>query len=104
MDSQTIRFLTPMRGATAIFIAVKHTLIWLPALWAAVLSRTALLERGYLCVDFFFVLSGFILMHVYGGTSTASWRSGACGRFLRARCARIYPLYLFALLAFALPV
>jgi peptidoglycan/LPS O-acetylase OafA/YrhL len=104
MNSQTIRFLTPMRGVAAVFIAVKHTLIWLPALWAAVLSRTALLGRSYLWVDFFFVLSGFILMHVYGGTSPASWRNGAYAQFLRARFARIYPLYLFALLAFAVPV
>jgi peptidoglycan/LPS O-acetylase OafA/YrhL len=43
-------------------------------------------------VSFFFVLSGFILTHVYEGLAT--WRER--GRFLRARFARLWPAHLFA--------
>jgi len=51
----------------------------------------ALVAKGYLWVEFFFALSGFILVHVYGGRAL-DYRS-----FLRARLARLYPLHLFML-------
>jgi len=51
--------------------------------------------RGYLGVDLFFVLSGFVLTHVYVESflSDSFWRS--TGAFLWARVARIYPVHLF---------
>ena len=55
----------------------------------------ALIERGGLGVDLFFILSGFILAHVYGPqveAKTFHWRS-----FIWARLARIYPLHLVCL-------
>jgi peptidoglycan/LPS O-acetylase OafA/YrhL len=55
--------------------------------------------RGYLWVEFFFALSGFILTHVYRARLTELWtRKGYLG-FLRARLTRLYPLHLFMLLA-----
>jgi peptidoglycan/LPS O-acetylase OafA/YrhL len=51
----------------------------------------ALVAKGYLWVEFFFVLSGFILTHVYGGQKLKYLA------FLRARLARLYPLHLFML-------
>ena len=58
-----------------------------------------LATRGYLWVEFFFVLSGFILTHVYGTRlrELLTWRGH--GDFLRARLIRLYPLHLFMLLA-----
>lgn len=57
----------------------------------------ALIERARLAVDFFFILSGFVLAHVYG----AQIREGLYShrRFLIARLARIYPAHI-AMLAF----
>lgn len=60
-------------------------------------SPPAWTQRGTLGVDLFFVLSGFVLCHVYAE------RAGQ-GRldvvdFFRARIARIYPLHLATLLA-----
>jgi len=52
----------------------------------------ALVAKGYLWVEFFFALSGFILTHVYGG------RALNYPAFLRARLARLYPLHLAMLL------
>jgi peptidoglycan/LPS O-acetylase OafA/YrhL len=49
------------------------------------------ITKGYLWVEFFFALSGFILVHVYGG------RPLRYGDFLKARLARLYPLHLFTL-------
>ncbi len=48
------------------------------------------LERLTHLVDFFFVLSGFVLMHTYGN-SVKSW--GDFGRFMQKRIARVYPLH-----------
>jgi len=51
--------------------------------------------RGYLAVDLFFLLSGFVLMHVYGRMAVT--RRGYL-RFLQIRLARIYPIHLLTLL------
>ncbi len=44
-----------------------------------------------LAVDFFFVLSGFVLSHAYGDSLKAGLRAG---RFMLMRLVRLYPLYL----------
>ena len=49
-----------------------------------------------LCVDFFFILSGFVIETSYGGRMRGV---GDYARFLRARFARIYPLHLLTVLA-----
>jgi peptidoglycan/LPS O-acetylase OafA/YrhL len=54
--------------------------------------------KGYLWVEFFFALSGFILTHVYGQrtgmfrTATGYWT------FLKSRLSRLYPVHVFTLL------
>jgi peptidoglycan/LPS O-acetylase OafA/YrhL len=69
---------------------------FLPQLDLATL--TPFFGRGYLAVDFFFLLSGFVIAHVYGtgfAQGVNSWRTYR--HFMSARFARIYPLHLFAL-------
>ena len=51
--------------------------------------------KGYLGVETFFVLSGFILSHVY--LQAAGDRRFRYGGFLWARVARVYPLHLLTL-------
>jgi len=57
-----------------------------------------LATRGYLWVEFFFVLSGFILTHVYWPRLKDLLRRSGYVAFLRARLIRLYPLHLFLLL------
>ncbi|TRX72858.1 acyltransferase family protein [Pseudomonas mangiferae] len=72
-----------LRGVAALAVALFH---WL------------LSFNGYLAVDFFLALSGFILAHRYlYGTD----RPGAYG-FVTARLARLYPMHLYGLLSYAL--
>jgi peptidoglycan/LPS O-acetylase OafA/YrhL len=54
---------------------------------------------GYVSVSLFFILSGFVLAYTYLDTKNES--SIAIPRFWVARFARVYPLYLFALIVSA---
>lgn len=87
-----IRSLTGLRGAAAVFVVFYH------ALHAGPDIAGLLLGRGYLCVDLFFVLSGYVMALNYkklfvDGGSFANYL-----KFLGLRLARIYPLYLIILL------
>ncbi len=55
----------------------------------------AAVAKGYLWVEFFFALSGFILVHVYGDRAHEFWRDRhAYVAFIQARLSRLYPLHL----------
>lgn len=54
--------------------------------------------KGYLWVEFFFALSGFVLTYVYAMRTKQFWRGSAYFDFLKARLARLYPLHLAMLL------
>jgi len=62
------------------------------------MAWTSLLERSRLGLDVFFILSGFILTHVYQRQYAEGRYSHR--RFLVARIARIYPMHLAALAVF----
>jgi peptidoglycan/LPS O-acetylase OafA/YrhL len=53
-----------------------------------------IIHGGYLAVQTFFVLSGFVLARTY---AHARWDRRSVGRFFTARFARIYPVYLVSL-------
>ena len=89
--------LTPLRGLAALWVMVFHIDVSLFYRdMGALVSRdaTGIISHGYLWVDFFFVLSGFIMAHVFGERLTDS---GKVADYLWARLARIYPLHLFCL-------
>lgn len=91
-DGQNIRPLTSLRFFAAMWVVLYH--YW-PKLDVAG-ATPMLVEKGYLGVELFFVLSGFILCHVYR-TSVEDGRF-KYGAFLWNRLARVYPLHLATLL------
>ncbi|WP_170921144.1 acyltransferase family protein [Enhydrobacter aerosaccus] len=87
-----------MRGLAALWVVLYHYAArYLPGLHTD--RYTHLLDKGYLAVDLFFMLSGFVLTHVYWRTFTEPVR-GSYWKFLMARIARLYPLHLFVLSLF----
>lgn len=57
----------------------------------------AVLAKGYLCVDFFFVLSGFVITYAYAKHFRAGFSLSEYKLFLMRRIGRVYPLYFFVL-------
>ena len=55
----------------------------------------ALVPNRTLSVDFFFILSGFVLAHAYGAKLEGGWSPWA---FMRMRLIRLYPLYILGTL------
>lgn len=52
---------------------------------------TQIVNHGYLCVDFFFILSGFVIGYAYD----SRWQSGmTVGGFMRRRLIRLHPMVL----------
>jgi peptidoglycan/LPS O-acetylase OafA/YrhL len=88
-----LRALTSARGLAAwlvVFFHIRLSIDGLPDKAMAVFSK------GYLAVDFFFLLSGFVIWLSYG----ERLRSGGFAEvpaFLKRRIARIWPLHLFML-------
>jgi peptidoglycan/LPS O-acetylase OafA/YrhL len=90
-DGANIRSLTSLRFFAAAWVVLFH--YW-PNLTGSE-EIAGFVGKGYLGVELFFVLSGFILCHVYRvAVEEGRFRYGA---FLWARLARVYPLHLATL-------
>lgn len=87
-----IRALDSFRFIGALLVVVFHF-----ALYSRGSFPAAMLNGDYPLVDLFFLLSGFVLMHVYV-QHLHSWRD--YGAFLQNRLARIYPLHLATFLIY----
>ena len=94
--------MTPV--ATPPDLRALTTLRFLAALWVVLYTAWPHLDvgfvpvavtKGYLGVETFFILSGFILSHVY--LEAAGEKRFRYGGFLWARLARVYPLHLVTL-------
>jgi peptidoglycan/LPS O-acetylase OafA/YrhL len=90
----TLRPLTGLRFVAAFGVVLFH--FWGPWLIEGPAPIYNIAKAGHVGVSLFFVLSGFILAYTY---LTANGRLLVSRRqFWWARIARVYPLYLFALL------
>jgi peptidoglycan/LPS O-acetylase OafA/YrhL len=90
--------LTALRGLAALLVVFYHfhDLRLAPEFTHLTLA----ISKGYLAVDFFFLLSGFIMLHVYGEDFRERVRQDGYLRFLWARLASIYPMNVISLAAF----
>ena len=89
-----VRFevLDALRGIAALLVAVFHF---------NALHHAALLpfvRNSYLFVDFFFVLSGFVIAHAYAGRLNSAADAAI---FVVRRFGRVWPMHVAVLLAFA---
>jgi len=99
---RSLASLQVLRGLAALAVAFYHThLIYsqpqgggvdLLGAWAG-----AIVDRGWLGVNFFFVLSGFIIAHAHGGDIGQPARAR---RYLWRRFSRVYPMYWVVLAGF----
>ena len=90
-DGANIRSLTSLRFFAAMWVVLFH--YWPDLTGNDVMP--GLIAKGYLGVELFFTLSGFILCHVYrNSVEEGSFRYGG---FLWARLARVYPLHIATL-------
>lgn len=92
-----IAALTVMRGLAAWWVALYHFRQLLPD--SAPIILMEILDHGYLAVDFFFVLSGFIIAHRYF-LEFYVWTINSYKYFIALRLARIYPLHILMLILF----
>jgi len=100
MPGKYIGSLTAMRGIAAIWVMLFHidvSLFYRDMGALVPREATGILSKGYLWVDFFFVLSGFIIAHVYAEGVAGAGKGRAVADYLWARVARVYPLHLFCL-------
>lgn len=78
--------LDALRGVCALLVALYHFDA------PGVVSTSRLIGNSYLFVDYFFVLSGFVIAFSYGNRLASGEISTA--RFMALRAGRIYPLHL----------
>lgn len=95
-NTRQIRGLTPLRGIAAFIVIVFHYQLFIALILPA--GTTHIFDKLYLMVDLFFVLSGFIMYHVYGETFREGISQNNFWPFMKARFARIYPLHLVTFL------
>lgn len=83
-----IKPLTSIRGVFAIYVAVYH-----------MFPRTnSFIANGYLSVDLFFILSGFVMSYVYYKKFSCNIKTHDYFLYIKGRIARVYPLYAFVII------
>lgn len=83
--------LTGLRGIAALTVAIYH---FMSSGAAAELGLPGLFARGYLGVDVFFVMSGFVLAYNYRSRFSEAVKRSEFLAFGFKRIARVYPAYL----------
>lgn len=99
MTKRHISALTGIRGFAAIWVLLHHLVSQSPFIgnnyhWVEVLA-----QKGWLGVDLFFILSGFVISYVYHDDFSDRLTYTAYRRFLILRFARVYPVHIFTTLA-----
>lgn len=83
--NQRLASLDAMRGIAALVVVAHHA----EFLWGG-----QIVPNGYLAVDLFFILSGFVIARAYDARLRGGW---SFADFAKARLLRLWPLYLLGL-------
>ena len=94
--SGEIHSLTGLRGTAAIFVVAYHLLSGMISNPGNENMAVVFLRHGYLAVDLFFVLSGYVMALTYGNLFASGFRIQAFADFLGRRIGRVYPAYITA--------
>ncbi|MGC4102568.1 acyltransferase family protein [Ferruginibacter sp.] len=95
-----ISSLTPLRGIAALGVAVFHFQIYFVRFLQK--DQSMLIDKLYLMVDLFFIMSGFLIMHVYKDDFAERISKISFRKFIVARFARVYPLHFITLVMLVL--
>ncbi|AXQ69974.1 O-acetyltransferase [Caulobacter phage CcrSC] len=90
MTKQRFEVLDALRGVAAVLVMLYHVGNTFSA-EAGIDHLAIFAKHGWVAVDFFFMLSGFIIAHAYDAKLAAGL---GVTSFMRARIKRLYPLYL----------
>jgi peptidoglycan/LPS O-acetylase OafA/YrhL len=102
-NTHTFVTLDGLRGIAALAVVTRHApdffqqISWVDICDRSIPNCVTLVGpffESYLAVDFFFVLSGFVLAHAYERRVLSDMKPR---QFLALRLLRLYPLYLLAL-------
>jgi peptidoglycan/LPS O-acetylase OafA/YrhL len=93
MLEKNIKQLTPLRFFCALWVFCFHYFVHNKKISFEISFLNKFLENGNLAVNFFFILSGFILTHTELLNASSNFVS-----FFTRRILRIYPIYILALL------
>jgi peptidoglycan/LPS O-acetylase OafA/YrhL len=83
--------LDSFRGLAALFVVIHHMH------YVGSISELSFFKHSSLFVEFFFILSGFVLAHAYAYKKSLQFKE-----YFIARTFRIFPLHLFVLMVFIL--
>lgn len=86
--------LTGIRALAASWVVLQHYQIPVTELLPGVRFLIPITQSGFLGVEVFFILSGFVIAYNYAGRLQTK---GSYRQFLLARAARIYPVHLVTL-------
>ena len=99
---QDFASLTGLRIVAALWVVLFHVAAPLAGTYAGPLAPVwPVLRMGWVGVDLFFVLSGFVITHSYLSRMGDRPRPGLMGRFLWARFARVWPVWVAVTAVFA---
>lgn len=96
-DRGPLRALTGIRAVAAVAVVVFHYRDQIYGRLPAARAAEPVLGAGYLGVDLFFALSGFILAYNYSHRLGDEFRFVDVARFLWLRIARVWPVHFFTL-------
>lgn len=92
-DVKRYDLLDGLRGVAALMVIIYHCYECFPV-------DTWIIGHGYLAVDFFFILSGFVVGYAYDGrwSRRPSEKGMTIGGFFKRRLIRLHPMVVFGVL------
>jgi len=99
MTKNRIDALTGIRGIAALWVLLHHLVSQYPLQGKLPVLVEHIAEKGWLGVDLFFILSGFVIAYVHHKDFATQVTGNTMKQFMVKRIARIYPVHLLTTLS-----